>query len=193
MIVVFILFSIAAYLGIFSWNQDLRISLGVFLVLIVILLQFILITKIRKVSLALRKQGYHLNVISSQIKSQNSWTMGLIYDQTLKLNEKYPIDDVTVIIPIKNRYDFRLENALKSLRNQDYRQDLIKIIVVDYDGLLEFINPLKKLCQKFDAKYIRIEERPVWCKSECLNVGIGLQKRNLHCLQMLILFSRVII
>ncbi len=80
--------------------------------------------------------------------------------------------DITVIIGLKNRFDEKIKNALKSIRNQDYNQNLIKILVVDYDSKKEIIPKLKKLCNKYGAKHIRANHKPVWNRGHCLNVGI---------------------
>ena len=85
---------------------------------------------------------------------------------------KYTQEDITVVIPIKNRYSKRLLNLLKSIRNQSYNQDLIKIILVDYDSKKEQVYFLKKSCHKYNAKYIRVDNHSTWSRSHCLNIGI---------------------
>jgi len=81
-------------------------------------------------------------------------------------------EDITVVIAVKNRYDHRIKNALKSIRNQEYEQSLIKIILVDSDSQRDLIPKFKKLCKKYDASYIRINNKPIWHKTHALNVGI---------------------
>lgn len=81
-------------------------------------------------------------------------------------------EDITVIIGVKNRYDDRIKNTFKGIREQDYPQDLIKIVLVDYDSKKEFILKCKKLCSKYDVEYIRVDNQPVWSRSHCLNIGI---------------------
>src|SRR4029079_2259886 len=41
-------------------------------------------------------------------------------------------DDITAVIGSRNRADYRLENAIRSIRSQTYPADLIRIVVVDY-------------------------------------------------------------
>ena len=120
----------------------------------------------------LSKVREEVKTLHLQIFSQNSWRMSLIYDQNLKLNDQYSKDDVTVIIPIRNRNDYRLPNALKSLRNQNYNKNLIHIYVIDYDGSTEFIDSLKNICESYSVHYMRIENRSGWNKSKCINIGL---------------------
>jgi len=81
-------------------------------------------------------------------------------------------DDITIMIGIKNRVNYRLANSLKSLRSQTYPNNLIKIIVVDYENDEENSAKLKKICALHDAKILRVNNRPVWNKSHCFNVAI---------------------
>ncbi len=81
-------------------------------------------------------------------------------------------DSVAVIIGIKNRYDYRIVNALKSIRNQDYDADLIEIILVDYGSEEKYKEYFDSLCQKFNIHGIWIGVDKVWNKSNCLNIGI---------------------
>jgi len=77
-----------------------------------------------------------------------------------------------VIIGIKNRYDYRIVNALKSIRNQDYNQDLIEIVLVDYGSDEKHREYFDSLCQQFKVKGIWIGIDRIWNKSNCLNIGI---------------------
>lgn len=81
-------------------------------------------------------------------------------------------DTVTVVFAVKNRSDHRITNALHSIRNQDYDQRLVRIIVVDYDSGTEQAAFLKSLCLQRDADYIRCENQPVWNKAHAINVAI---------------------
>ena len=63
-------------------------------------------------------------------------------------------DSVTVIIGIRNRSDYRLRNALWSLRNQNYPSDLVQIIVVDYGSAAEHRIRTLDLCNRFNAKCV---------------------------------------
>ncbi len=81
-------------------------------------------------------------------------------------------ENISVVIGVRNRLDYRLENALKSIRNQDYFQDMIEIILVDYGSDISFVEKFKKLCNRFDADYIRVDNVNVWNRSHALNIGI---------------------
>ncbi|MBU0958233.1 MAG: glycosyltransferase [Nanoarchaeota archaeon] len=81
-------------------------------------------------------------------------------------------DDVSVIMFVKNRGDFRIFNALKSIRLQDYPQKLIKIIIVDYGSDSKHIPYYKKACERFNVEYIRVENDGEWNKSHALNIAI---------------------
>jgi hypothetical protein len=79
---------------------------------------------------------------------------------------------VSVIFGIKNRYDYRIVNALKSIKNQDYCQDLIEIILVDYGSKDIYFEEFSRLCNSFGVKGIWTKTRKVWNRSRCLNIGI---------------------
>lgn len=85
---------------------------------------------------------------------------------------KYDKEDVAIIIGVKNRYDHKIINALRSIKNQNYPQELINTIIVDYGSDKKLIPKFKKLCEGFDVEYIRVENVPVWSRSHCLNIGI---------------------
>lgn len=79
---------------------------------------------------------------------------------------------ITVVIAIKDRYDHKIINSLKSIRNQDYPQNLIKITIVDYDSKEKMIQKFKDICKKYNVKFIRVEKKPIWNRAHCLNIGI---------------------
>jgi glycosyltransferase involved in cell wall biosynthesis len=81
-------------------------------------------------------------------------------------------DDVTVVIAVRNRCDYRLTNALGSIRAQTYPAGLIHVIVVDYGSEPASMHRTASSCEAYDAKCIRIDEAPVWSRSRGLNVGI---------------------
>lgn len=81
-------------------------------------------------------------------------------------------DDVTVILAVRDRDAQSILNAFRSIRNQEYPQDLIKIKLVDYDSQRRLSKAYKKLCSEFDAEYLLIENRPFWFKSHALNIAI---------------------
>lgn len=83
-----------------------------------------------------------------------------------------PRDDVNVIIPVRDRCDHRIVNALRSLRAQHYDPSLIAITVVDYDSRAELISAYRAICDRYGVTYLRVENKPVWCKSHALNIAI---------------------
>ncbi|MBW2978074.1 glycosyltransferase [Candidatus Woesearchaeota archaeon] len=90
----------------------------------------------------------------------------------LWLNNLFKKEDITVVIGVKDRYSFRMINSLKSIRNQDYPQALIKIIIVDYDTKKELIQKFKKMIGKYNANYIRVNNKPLWSRAHAMNIGI---------------------
>ncbi|NBT58196.1 glycosyltransferase [bacterium] len=81
-------------------------------------------------------------------------------------------NDITVMIAVRDRLDYRLENALQSIRTQSYDQSLIQILLVDYSSQEELIPNYQKLCETFKALYLRIDGQPFFRKGDCLNQGL---------------------
>jgi glycosyltransferase involved in cell wall biosynthesis len=77
-----------------------------------------------------------------------------------------------VIIPVRNRADHRLRNALATLRQQKYPRHLINIEVVDYGSNQDAVIKLEALCQRFEAQLTKLPARGVWNKSKCANYAI---------------------
>lgn len=90
----------------------------------------------------------------------------------LTYRSQHKREDITIVIGVKNRCDYRLVNAFKSLRNQTYNQDLISIVLVDYDSDEGLVDRYKTMCETYRVCYIRIDNKPVWNKSHCLNIAI---------------------
>lgn len=88
------------------------------------------------------------------------------------LSESRESDTMTVIIAVRNRSDYRLENALESLRLQTYDQSLLEALVVDYNSDDLHAETIMKLCRHYSARHMRLESEGIWNKSRCLNVGI---------------------
>lgn len=84
----------------------------------------------------------------------------------------YMRDAITVVIPIRNRADHRLRNTLSTLAAQDYPNELIQIIVVDYGSEVESKRNTAILCNKFKAQLIELPGKGVWNKSKCANYAI---------------------
>lgn len=81
-------------------------------------------------------------------------------------------EDVTVLILIKDRCDYRLENTLASLRAQTYPRDLVKLVLVDYGSARHFVSEYQKLCAQYEAEYLRVDGVLVWNPSHARNIGI---------------------
>ena len=81
-------------------------------------------------------------------------------------------DDVTVVIAVRNRCDYRLINALSSIRAQTHPGGLVHILVVDYGSEPACELLTAALCQAHGAEYVRVDGAPVWSCSRSLNVGV---------------------
>ncbi len=87
-------------------------------------------------------------------------------------SERRRPDDVTVVIGVRNRADYRLTNALESIRAQTLPAHAVRATVVDYGSGAEAAALTREECRRFGADYVRVAEAPVWSRSRCLNVGI---------------------
>ncbi len=81
-------------------------------------------------------------------------------------------DTITVLIGARNRANYRLENALRSIRTQTYPADLVHIVVVDYGSEPVDASRAASMCTRHGAEYVRVDGVQVWSRSRCLNVGI---------------------
>jgi glycosyltransferase involved in cell wall biosynthesis len=81
-------------------------------------------------------------------------------------------DDVTVVLGARNRADYRLENALRSIRSQTYPTDLVRVVVVDYGSEPDDAARTAKMCTQHGAEYVRVDGVEIWSRSRCLNVGV---------------------
>ena len=80
--------------------------------------------------------------------------------------------DVTVVIGVRNRSDYRIANALRSIREQTYAAGLVRVLVVDYGSEPSSQAVIMRLCAQHDVEYLRVDEAPVWSRARCLNIGI---------------------
>jgi glycosyltransferase involved in cell wall biosynthesis len=92
--------------------------------------------------------------------------------QLLARDQDFKRDEVTVVIPVRNRADYRLRNALVTLRSQDYPEELVKIVVVDYGSELEAVDATARLCRESDATMHSLKVNGVWNKARCANYAI---------------------
>ena len=81
-------------------------------------------------------------------------------------------DDITVLIGVRNRSDYRIVNALRSIRGQTYPAQLVRIVVVDYGSEPTSALLTREVCRQHGAEYVRVDDAAVWSRSRCLNVGI---------------------
>ncbi len=81
-------------------------------------------------------------------------------------------DDVTVLIGIRNRTDHRLSLALRSIREQQYREAAVQAVVIDYGSEPIAAERAAAVCREFGASLVRVETTDVWSRSRCLNIGI---------------------
>jgi hypothetical protein len=81
-------------------------------------------------------------------------------------------DEVTIIIGIRNRADYRLVNALRSIRGQTHPGKLLHPLVVDYGSGPAHARRAAAICKDWGAEYLCVDNAPVWSRSRCLNVGI---------------------
>ncbi len=90
----------------------------------------------------------------------------------LRFDRRSDPQDVTVVIGVRNRSDYRLRNALASLRAQDYPQHLVHITLVDYGSEEEVVPEMRALCAEFAARYRRVDASGPWNRAHCINIGI---------------------
>jgi hypothetical protein len=97
------------------------------------------------------------------------WLASKLSRATARLN-----DDITVVIPVRNRVDYRLRNALISVSGQRYDQGDVRITVVDYASEPCAAAQLKCLSNEFGANYVRAEAAGPWSRAHSSNIGIRL-------------------
>ncbi len=80
-------------------------------------------------------------------------------------------DDTTVVMAVRNRGDYRLTNALHSLRDQRYDRGRIHPLVVDYGSEPDQAREIRRRAETGGAAYLAVTGRAGWNKSHCLNLG----------------------
>jgi hypothetical protein len=81
-------------------------------------------------------------------------------------------DDVTILIGVRDRSDYRIVNALRSIRGQIEPPGAVKVMVVDYGSEPAGARFVQKLCGRYDADYVRVDASGIWSRGRCLNVGL---------------------
>jgi predicted glycosyltransferase involved in capsule biosynthesis len=104
-------------------------------------------------------------VLISRIRG---WWLG----KNIMASNKNTIDDIAVIIAVKNRYDYRIYNCLNSLKYQDYDSQKIKIIIVDYGSDSRCYEEIKSLENKYWVQLVRVKNKGEWNRSHAINIGI---------------------
>jgi glycosyltransferase involved in cell wall biosynthesis len=99
------------------------------------------------------------------------WRRFLMQRNIDKINMEIP-DTVSVVIGVKNRNDHKLRNTLWSIRNQDYPENLVEILIVDYESNITAKKAAEKLALEFKALFIPLTNTVGWNKSKCYNYGI---------------------
>ena len=80
--------------------------------------------------------------------------------------------DCAVLIGVRNRLDYRLENSIRSLAQQDYPAPLIVPTVIDYGSDPDVAWGLHQLCAEYRCRLVRVNGPNVWNRAHCLNIGI---------------------
>ena len=81
-------------------------------------------------------------------------------------------DDVTVVIGHRNRPDYRLRNAIRSVQAQHYPAGAVRLLIVDYGSEPESRRQLLAITAAMGVECLESKGRPVWNRSHCLNLGI---------------------
>jgi hypothetical protein len=81
-------------------------------------------------------------------------------------------DDVTILIGVRDRADYRLVNALASLRAQTYPRPLVHAVVVDYGSQAPVARHIAAACRRYEADYVRADRVTAWNRSRCLNIAV---------------------
>jgi GT2 family glycosyltransferase len=124
--------------------------------------------------------GRHIQFMQEQVlghldgieQGSLHWLARKALEASLSAGRPDAREDVTVVIAVRNRYDHRILNCLKSIRAQNYDQQQIRIIVVDYGSDESFSPSFERCCREYDAQGIAVENKAVWNKSCALNIGL---------------------
>lgn len=81
-------------------------------------------------------------------------------------------DDVTILIGIRDRSDHRLTLALRTIREQTYPAELVRIMVIDYGSDRSHAARVAEQCAEYRAEYLRVDGVDRWSRGRCLNIGI---------------------
>ena len=115
------------------------------------------------------RTGRRLLKVSGIKPLGRAWLRGSV----LKPQRSRP-DDVTVLIGVRDRSDYRIVNALRSLQDQTDLPAPLKVIVVDYGSQPAGAQALETTCEHHGVAYVRVEVSGIWSRGRCLNVGLRL-------------------
>ena len=123
------------------------------------------LTEFRFIPWRMRHQGGPLNTLIQRPIRQRKLKSFIQDTATQK-------DGITVIYAIKNRVDYKFWHSLKSIRSQNYDQNLINILVIDYGSSEADLEITRHFCAEFNAELIETHKTGDWNKAHCLNIGI---------------------
>ena len=81
-------------------------------------------------------------------------------------------DDTTVVIGHRNRADYRLRNAIQSLKRQENPGGSVRILLVDYGSEPGQQSELRAIARDLAVELLTPSPRREWNRSHCLNIGI---------------------
>lgn len=81
-------------------------------------------------------------------------------------------EGITVLMGLRDRADYRLKNALKSIRNQQGLPRPPEILVVDYGSRPANAEAALECCRQFSAGYVHVSDVAGWSRGRCLNIGL---------------------
>ncbi len=78
----------------------------------------------------------------------------------------------SVIIGIRDRYDYRINNALASLRAQKPGRGLLEVLLVDYGSDRKYRGCFDALCAEYSVVGVWTGTANQWNRAHCMNIGI---------------------
>lgn len=81
-------------------------------------------------------------------------------------------DSISVLLGVRNRSDYRLRNALRSVRAQRFPNEAITILVVDFGSSPDHAGVIRRECELANAEYHRVTDSGFWSRSACMNHGL---------------------
>ena len=81
-------------------------------------------------------------------------------------------NSVNIIIPVRNRFDYRLFNLLNSIQNQTYDSSLIETTIVDFGSDENYSLKYEELKKDFNVTIKKCDKVEEWSRSKALNIGI---------------------